>query len=99
MKINTNRRVALVTGANRGIGLQTAKDLGPDGVFLLLGVRNLAKGQASLTLHADPSTFYYHCGAFAYNTSKAALNSFTIHLAYELRETSIKVHAGQALPW
>ena len=205
MKTNTNRQVALITGANRGIGLQTAKDLGPDRVFVLLGVRNLGKGQAaaermrnegfqvetvhlnvtdpstheevydfidrvfgrldilvnnagiclenpsaswsdpragqpsalssdilretfetnffgtvaltqkllplirraqagrivnvssimaSLTLHADPSTLYYHSGAFAYNTSKAALNSFTIHLAYELRETSIKVNSA-----
>jgi NAD(P)-dependent dehydrogenase (short-subunit alcohol dehydrogenase family) len=200
MKINSNRLVALITGANRGIGLQTAKNLGPGGVFTLLGVRNLAEGQAvaermrnegleveavqldvtdasthgevydfidrvfgrldilvnnagiclenpnaggsdpstlsseilretfetnffgtvaltqkllplirraeagrivnvssimgSLTLHSDPSSPIYHSRVFAYNTSKAALNSFTIHLAYELRHTSIKVNSG-----
>jgi NAD(P)-dependent dehydrogenase (short-subunit alcohol dehydrogenase family) len=205
MKTNTNRRVTLITGANRGIGLQTAEDLGPDGVSLLLGVRNLAKGEAtaermrnegfeveavhldvtdpsthgevydfidrvfgrldvlvnnagiclenptangsdpragqpstlsseilretfetnffgmvaltqkllplirraqagrivnvssimgSLTLHSDPSSPIYHTSAFAYNTSKAALNSFTLHLAYELRHTSIKVNSA-----
>jgi NAD(P)-dependent dehydrogenase (short-subunit alcohol dehydrogenase family) len=200
MKTNTNRRVALITGGNRGIGLQTAKDLGPDGVILLLGVRDLAKGEAaaekirqeafegeavhldvtdpashegvydfinrrwgrldilvnnagvcledpmaggsdpstlsleslretfetnffgtvaltqkllplirrapvgrivnvssimgSLTLHSDPSSPVYHSNVFAYNTSKAALNSFTVHLAYELRDTSIKVNSA-----
>jgi NAD(P)-dependent dehydrogenase (short-subunit alcohol dehydrogenase family) len=205
MKTNANRRVALITGANRGIGLQTAKDLGPDGVILLLGVRDLAKAEAaaqkmhqagfeakavhldvtnpgthgevydfiervfgrldilvnnagvclenptangsdtragqpstlsletlretfetnffgtvaltqkllplirqapagrivnvssimgSLTLHSDPSSPIYHASMFAYNTSKAALNSFTLHLAYELRDTSIKVNSA-----
>jgi NAD(P)-dependent dehydrogenase (short-subunit alcohol dehydrogenase family) len=103
MKTNTNRRVALITGANRGIGLQTAKDLGPDGVILLLGVRDLVKAgrivnvssiMGSLTLHADPSSPIYHSSVFAYNTSKAALNSFTVHLAYEVRNTSIKVNSA-----
>jgi NAD(P)-dependent dehydrogenase (short-subunit alcohol dehydrogenase family) len=199
MKTNTNRPVALITGANRGIGLQTAKDLGPNGITLLLGVRDLAKGEAavaairrqdfeaeavhldvtdpatrqevydfidrvfgrldilvnnagvllesfpgpgkpstlsletlrdtfetnffgavaltqkllplirrspagrivnvssimgSLALHADPSSPIYHSSVFAYNTSKAALNSFTLHLAYELRDTSIKVNSA-----
>jgi NAD(P)-dependent dehydrogenase (short-subunit alcohol dehydrogenase family) len=205
MKTNANRRVALITGANRGIGLQTAKDLGPDGVILLLGVRDPAKAEAaaermhqegfeaeavhldvtnprthqevydfiervfgrldilvnnagvclenptangshpragqpstlsletvrktfetnffgtvaltqkllplirrshagrivnvssimgSLTLHADPASPIYHSSSFAYNTSKAALNSFTVHLAYELRNTSIKVNSA-----
>jgi NAD(P)-dependent dehydrogenase (short-subunit alcohol dehydrogenase family) len=198
MKPNTNQRVALITGANRGIGLQTAKDLGSDGVILLLGVRDMAKGEAaaagmrqafeaeaihldvtdpatygkaydfidqifgrldvlinnaavclesfaspdqpsslspetlrktfetnffgtvavtqkllplirrspagrivnvssimgSLALHADRSSPIYHSSMFAYNTSKAALNSFTLHLAYELRDTSIKVNSA-----
>jgi NAD(P)-dependent dehydrogenase (short-subunit alcohol dehydrogenase family) len=201
MKTNRNRSVALISGGNRGIGLQTARDLGPESVILLLGVRDLAKGEAaaerirqeafeaeavhldvtdpgthgevydfidrvfwrldilvnnagvclespiasgagqpstlslenlretfetnffgtvaltqkllplirrsqagrivnvssimgSLTLHSDPSSPIYHSGAFAYNTSKAALNSFTVHLAYELRNTSIKVNSA-----
>jgi len=55
---------------------------------------NVSSIMGSLTLHSDPSSPIYHSRVFAYNTSKAALNSFTIHLAYELRDTSIKVNSA-----
>ena len=40
-----NKPVALVTGANQGIGLQIAKDLVPRGFTVLVGSRNFEKGQ------------------------------------------------------
>jgi NAD(P)-dependent dehydrogenase (short-subunit alcohol dehydrogenase family) len=39
--------VALVTGANQGIGLQIAKDMVGHGFTVLVGSRNLAKGEAA----------------------------------------------------
>ena len=39
--------VALVTGANKGIGLQIAKDLAARGFTVLVGSRNLAQGEAA----------------------------------------------------
>jgi NAD(P)-dependent dehydrogenase (short-subunit alcohol dehydrogenase family) len=39
--------VALVTGANQGIGLQIAKDLVSHGFTVLVGSRNLEKGRAA----------------------------------------------------
>jgi NAD(P)-dependent dehydrogenase (short-subunit alcohol dehydrogenase family) len=42
-----NKPVALVTGANQGIGLQIAKDLVAHGLIVLVGSRNLERGQAA----------------------------------------------------
>jgi NAD(P)-dependent dehydrogenase (short-subunit alcohol dehydrogenase family) len=39
--------VALVAGANQGIGLQIAKDLVPHGFTVVVGSRNFEKGQAA----------------------------------------------------
>ncbi|MGA8107832.1 MAG: SDR family oxidoreductase [Acidobacteriaceae bacterium] len=55
---------------------------------------NLSSILGSLTLHADPSSPIYNAKAFAYDASKAALNSFTVHLAHELRDTKIKVNSA-----
>jgi NAD(P)-dependent dehydrogenase (short-subunit alcohol dehydrogenase family) len=192
------KKVALITGANKGIGLETARQLGKLDVTILVGARDLAKGEAavaelkkdgvdaraikidvdnpadyaavaktiekdfgqldilinnagimidnrkgnetsttspemlrktfdtnffavvgltqallpllrkseagrivnlssilgSLTLHATPGSFIYDAKTFAYDTSKVALNSFTVHLAHELKGTKIKVNSA-----
>jgi NAD(P)-dependent dehydrogenase (short-subunit alcohol dehydrogenase family) len=195
---NSTGKIALITGANKGIGLETARQLGKLGVTILVGSRDLARGEeavevlsgigvdaravkldvaneadraavakyiekefgrldilinnagvmldartgnetsktssrilhetfetnffavveltqkllplirksdagrivnlssilASLTLHATPGSFIYDAKTFAYDTSKTALNSFTIHLAHELKDTKIKVNSA-----
>lgn len=55
---------------------------------------NLSSILGSLTLHADPKSPIYHAKSFAYDASKTALNAFTIHLAYELRDTNVKVNSA-----
>ena len=196
-----NEKVAFITGANRGLGLETARELGKTGIIVVLGARDSEKGEAaaarlrdegitaeslgfnvtksqdhqkaydyfakkygrldilvnnagvlkesrtgsapnqtsavspetlretfetnffasvaltqkllplirkapagrivnvssilsSLTLHSDPKSPIYAYKTFAYDASKAALNSFTVHLAHELRDTQIKVNSA-----
>jgi len=45
----TTPPVAFITGANRGIGLETGRQLGQLGMFVFLGSRGLARGQAAAT--------------------------------------------------
>ena len=192
------KKVALISGANKGIGFETARQLGQKGITVILGSRDLAKGETaaaqlkkegidaravkldvvspadikavadtmahdyghldilvnnagimleaiggnntstvsdeilrktfdtnffsavaitraflpllkksdggrivivssilgSLALHATEGSPIYEAKALAYDASKAALNSFTIHLAHELKGTKIKVNSA-----
>jgi len=54
---------------------------------------NVTSGLGSLAMHSDPTWKYYAVKPAAYVASKAALNAYTIVLAYDLRETNFKVNA------
>src|SRR5580698_2714548 len=45
----TDRRIALVTGANQGVGRQVAKELVANGLTVLVGSRNFERGEAAAT--------------------------------------------------
>jgi NAD(P)-dependent dehydrogenase (short-subunit alcohol dehydrogenase family) len=55
---------------------------------------NLSSILGSLTLHSDPKSPIYNYKVAAYNVSKSAVNAWTVQLAYELRDTKIKVNAA-----
>lgn len=54
----------------------------------------LSSGLGSLNLHSDPNSPIYNWKIPAYDISKTALNGYTVHLAYELKDTPIKVNAA-----
>lgn len=55
---------------------------------------NLTSILGSVAEHADPNSSIYQAKFLAYDSSKAAVNMFTNHLAHELRGTAIKVNAA-----
>jgi NAD(P)-dependent dehydrogenase (short-subunit alcohol dehydrogenase family) len=54
---------------------------------------NVSSGLGSITLNSDPNWAFAAVKFLGYNSSKAALNMFTVLLAAELRESGIKVNA------
>lgn len=55
---------------------------------------NLSSILGSVTYHATPGSPVYDFKTPAYDVSKSAVNAFTVHLAYELKGTRIKVNAA-----
>src|SRR5688572_29458183 len=45
--VDMSRRVAVVTGANKGIGLEIARQLGREGITVYLGARDPERGRAA----------------------------------------------------
>jgi NAD(P)-dependent dehydrogenase (short-subunit alcohol dehydrogenase family) len=193
----SGKKIALITGANKGIGLETARQLGQQGIAVLIGARDEAKGNqaaeelrkaeldargividvnnsdsiqkaaarierdygrldilvnnagvmiddqkkkpseqsldvwrktfetnlfgliattqallpllrksaggrivnlssilGSINLHATPGSPIYDMKLPAYNVSKSAVNAYTVQLAFELKDTTIKVNAA-----
>jgi NAD(P)-dependent dehydrogenase (short-subunit alcohol dehydrogenase family) len=55
---------------------------------------NVSSGLGSLAQNADPGWAHAPVKFLGYNASKAALNMLTVQLAFELRETTIKVNSA-----
>lgn len=55
---------------------------------------NVSSVLGSLQEANDPASDYYSVKPFSYNASKAAVNSYTIHLATALKEDNIKVNSA-----
>jgi NAD(P)-dependent dehydrogenase (short-subunit alcohol dehydrogenase family) len=57
-------------------------------------VVNLSSIVGSLTLHQTPGSPIFNSKSLAYGASKTALNAYTVHLAWEMRRTKIKVNSA-----
>lgn len=55
---------------------------------------NVSSGLGSLAQNSDPDWDFSAIKPLAYNSSKAALNMFTVILAHELKDTKIKVNSA-----
>jgi len=55
---------------------------------------NLSSILGSITLHATPGSPIYDFKTVAYDVSKSAVNAYTVHLAYELKDSKVKVNAA-----
>jgi NAD(P)-dependent dehydrogenase (short-subunit alcohol dehydrogenase family) len=55
---------------------------------------NLSSILGSITLHATPGSPVYDGKVPPYDVSKSAVNAYTVHLAWELKDTPIKVNAA-----
>ncbi|MGP9764300.1 SDR family NAD(P)-dependent oxidoreductase [Halomonas sp. AOP13-D3-9] len=53
MNAPTETRIALVTGANKGIGYEISRQIGQAGAIVLMGARNAERGQAAARALAE----------------------------------------------
>jgi len=78
----STQKIALITGANRGIGFETARQLGKQGIKVLIGARSEEKGrEAEATLKAEGLDVEY-IGIDVDNTATHAAAAKTVEEKY-----------------
>src|SRR5881397_899352 len=95
-----NGKVAFVTGANRGLGLETARELGKTGVRVVLGSRDSKNGEAAAaklrdegitaeSLGFDVTRSQDHQKAYDYFAKKYGRLNILVNNAGVLKENQI----------
>ena len=89
-----NKPVALVTGANKGIGLQMAKDLAAHGFTVLVGSRNLESAETTAkSVEADARALQLNV------TNQASIAAAAEQIRNEIgRLDALVNNAGASLP-
>jgi NAD(P)-dependent dehydrogenase (short-subunit alcohol dehydrogenase family) len=64
-------KIALITGANKGIGLDIARQLGAKGVTVIVGARDAGRGQAAVDLLRSENLNAQHYASSADNPGAA----------------------------
>jgi NAD(P)-dependent dehydrogenase (short-subunit alcohol dehydrogenase family) len=82
-----NKRVALITGANQGVGLQVAKELVAKGLTVLVGSRNFARGEAAAE-EIGPGAIALQLDV----TDQASINAAAEHIRTEFGRLDLLVN-------
>ncbi len=87
--------VAFITGGNRGIGLETARELGQRGIKVVIGVRDLPRGEAAV---AELKRQNIEAEAIHYDASQAdSIAGVVTHLQQHYGKLDILVNNAGVL--
>ncbi len=91
-----NRKIVLITGANKGIGLEIARQLGRDGLTILLGARDAERGQKAMQTLRDQGSDAHLIRLDV--TDEAAIEAAATSIERDFRRLDILVNnAGVSL--
>lgn len=90
----SDKQVALITGANQGIGLQVAKELAAHYYTILVGSRNLERGEAAVqTIDGDARAIQLDV------TDQASIEAAAARIRSELGRLDVLINNGGDLEY
>lgn len=106
----SEKKVALITGANKGLGFETARQLGQQGVTILVGARDEKRGTDAAEklrgegvdahfLHLDVSDANTHANAAKFIEEKFGRLDILVNNAGVLMDYGVPISAAPVANW